>query len=237
MRHLLCSDFHPSNHSALPGPNKPRHTAKPSKIRDVNITTPDVEGGSQVFEVGAVGKLRYFSQIIFAHDAFVRLIAIPDSVFKLAIILRQSLEDDVRASRGALVKRRSEKNNFSDLKFVCHDTLPLNKPSTVIVHQSGQRDKGLIGVLKGNAEKAERLRSREILSGLPKGSPQRQRRVLQSENGAMKPCAGNAWPLVFLNLQSIENLGMVMAGIDREGKPGIASEAATAIWSAKKPID
>jgi len=53
----------------------------------------------------------------------------------------------------------------------------------------------------------------------------------------MKPCAGNAWPLVFLNLQSIENLGMVMAGIDREGKPGIASEAATAIWSAKKPID
>ena len=68
-------------------------------------------------------------------------------------------------------KRRSEKNNFSDLKFVCHDTLPLNKPSTVIVHQSGQRDKGLIGVLKGNqsrirsrlAEKAERLSSREIL--------------------------------------------------------------------------
>ena len=92
-------------------------------------------------------------------------------------------------------------------------------------------------MLKGNAEKAERLRSREILSGLPKGSPQRQRRVLQSENGAMKPCAGNACPLVFLNLQSIENLGMVMAGIDREGKPRIASQAATAIWSAKKPID
>ena len=80
---------------------------KPSKIRDVNITTPDVEGGSQVFEVGAGGKLRYFSQLIFAHDAFVQLIAIPDSVFTLAIILRQSLEDDVRASRGALVNRRS----------------------------------------------------------------------------------------------------------------------------------
>ena len=104
MRHLLCSDFHPSNQSALPGPNKPRHTAK---IRDVNITTPDVEGGNQVFEVGTGGKLRYFSQFIFAHDAFVQLIAIPDSVFKLAIILRQSLEDDVRASRGALVNRRS----------------------------------------------------------------------------------------------------------------------------------
>ena len=114
-----------------------------SKIRDVNTTTPDVEGGSQVFEVAAGGKLRCFSQFIFAHDAFVQLIAIPNSVFKLAIILRQSLEDDVRASRGVLVKCRSEKNNFSDLKFVCHDTLPLNKPSTVIVHQSGQRDKGL----------------------------------------------------------------------------------------------
>jgi hypothetical protein len=138
MHHLLCSDFRPSNESALPGPNKPRHTAKPSKIRDVNTTTPGVEGGSQVFEVGAGGKLRCFSQFIFAHDAFVQLIAIPDSVFKLAIILRQSLEDDVRAFRGVLVKRRSEKNNFSDLKFVCHDTLPLNKPSTVIVHQSGQ---------------------------------------------------------------------------------------------------
>jgi hypothetical protein len=104
MHHLLCSDFHPSTQSALP---EPCHTAKPSKIRDVNITTPDVEGGSQVFEVGAGGKLRYFSHLIFAHDAFVQLIAIPDSVFKLAIILRQSLEDDVRASRGALVNRRS----------------------------------------------------------------------------------------------------------------------------------
>ena len=97
-----------------------------------------------MFEVGAGGKLRCFSQFIFAHDAFVQLIAIPDSVFKLAIILRQSLEDDVRASRGVLVKRRSEKNNFSDLKFVCHDTLPLNKPSAAIVHQSGSEIKGLI---------------------------------------------------------------------------------------------
>jgi hypothetical protein len=123
---------------------------------------------------------------------------------------------------------------------VCHDTLPLNKPTTVIVHQSGQRDKGLIGVLKGNAEKAERLRSREILSGLPKGSPQRQRRV--TANGPVGEWRDEAvrrkrMAARFLNLQSIENLGMVMAGIDREGKPGIASEAATAIWSAKKPID
>jgi hypothetical protein len=96
-----------SAHTTAGVRQKPRHTAKPSKIRDVNTTTPDVEGGSQVFEVGAGGKLRYFSQFIFAHDAFVQLIAIPDSVFKLAIILRQSLEDDVRASRGALVNRRS----------------------------------------------------------------------------------------------------------------------------------
>jgi hypothetical protein len=109
----------------------------------VNTATPCVEGGSQVFKVGAGGKLRCFSQIIFAHDAFVQLIAIPDSVFKLAIIRRQSLEDDVRASRGVLAKRRSEKNNLSDFKFVCHDTLPLNKQSTVIVPQSGQSDKGL----------------------------------------------------------------------------------------------
>ena len=127
-----------SAHTTAGVRQKPRHTAKPSKIRDVNTTTPDVEGGSQVFEVGAGGKLRYFSQFIFAHDAFVQLIAIPDSVFKLAIILGQSFDDDVRACRGVLAKRRSEKNSFSDLKSVCHDTLPLNKPSRVIVHQSDQ---------------------------------------------------------------------------------------------------
>ena len=32
-----------------------------------------------MFEVGAGGKLRCFSQFIFAHDAFVQLIAIPES--------------------------------------------------------------------------------------------------------------------------------------------------------------
>ena len=72
------------------------------------------------------GELRCFSQFFFAHDAFVQLVAIPNSVFKLAIILGQSFDDDVRACRGVLAKRRSEKNSFSDLKSVCHDTLPLN---------------------------------------------------------------------------------------------------------------
>ena len=89
-------------------------------------------------EGDAGGELRCFSQFFFAHDAFVQLVAIPDSVFKLAIILGQSFDDDVRACRGVLAKRRSEKNSFSDLKSVCHDTLPLNKPSRVIVHQSDQ---------------------------------------------------------------------------------------------------
>jgi hypothetical protein len=72
---------------------------------------------------------------------FVQLVAIPDSVFKLTVILRQSFDNDVRASRNVLVKRRSEKNDFSDLKFVCHHALPLNKPSTVIVHHQGSEIK------------------------------------------------------------------------------------------------
>ena len=97
--------------------------------------SPCAEGNRQG---DAGGELRCFSQFFFAYDAFVQLVAIPDSVFKLAIILGQSFDDDVRACRGVLAKRRSEKNSFSDLKSVCHDTLPLNKPSRVIVHQSGQ---------------------------------------------------------------------------------------------------
>jgi hypothetical protein len=87
-----------------------------------------------------------YCALVFAHDVFVQLVAIPDSVFKLTVILRQSFDNDVRASRNVLVKRRFEKNDFSDLKFVCHDALPLNKPNTMIVHHQRGEIKTLIGV-------------------------------------------------------------------------------------------
>jgi hypothetical protein len=74
-------------------------------------------------------KLRRFPQFIFAHDALVQLVAIPESVFKLTVILGQSFDDDVHTSRGALGMRRLEKNNFSNLKFGCHETLALNNVS------------------------------------------------------------------------------------------------------------
>jgi len=40
-------------------------------------------------------KLRCFSQLIFAHDTFVRLVAASDLIFKLAIMIRQSSGDDI----------------------------------------------------------------------------------------------------------------------------------------------
>jgi len=48
----------------------------------------------------------------------VRLVAAPHSIFKLAIMLRQSSSDDVRALRQISIKGRFEKNGLADLKFV-----------------------------------------------------------------------------------------------------------------------
>ena len=80
--------------------------------------------------------------------------AIPDSVFKLTAILRQSLDDDIRASRDISVVRMFNKHEFSDFISVCHDVLPPTQ-QTNSFHRisSGQRDKDFDGC-GGKPEKA-----------------------------------------------------------------------------------
>jgi hypothetical protein len=52
-------------------------------------------------------RLRCFSQLIFTHNTFVRLVAASDLIFKLAVMIRQSSGDDIGdigASRDIVAK-------------------------------------------------------------------------------------------------------------------------------------
>jgi hypothetical protein len=76
--------------------------------------------------------------LAFAHNSFVRLVAAPYSIFKLAITLRQFLDDDVRASREVALKRGIEKNGLANVKSVIrHGSPGARKRTAVILNYRG----------------------------------------------------------------------------------------------------
>jgi hypothetical protein len=72
------------------------------------------------------------SQLIFAHDAFVRLVDALYAILKLAVMLWQLLGDDERTSQEVAVKRGIEKNDLANMEFVVrHGSPPGEKPIQV----------------------------------------------------------------------------------------------------------
>jgi hypothetical protein len=113
--------------------------------------------------------LRCLSQLIFAHDTFVRLVVASDLIFKLAIMIRQSSGDDIGdigASRDIVAKGGTEKNDLADFEFVGRHVPP----------RARKRRQSSYAIRVGEIKKIGESVKRQPASGMEAGR-RRKRRV------------------------------------------------------------
>lgn len=86
-----------------------------------------------------MSRLRCLSQLIFAHDTFVRLVVASDLIFKLAFMIRQSSDDDNYLDRIMPFITGAQRSFYMQTQYI-H---PSGKPG----------DEGLAGLIEAVAQK------------------------------------------------------------------------------------